>query len=250
VSKDGFFGDASENTVVITFGYELEYEQGYNESEIISGLESSFTDFLLPLLFPSQCPEQRRVLTSFRRLETVGVSKRPDDVVLQDGMTKGPWMSHVTLLNSLAHTFVLLMLVTVTCAEKQDGNECVVLDGSMTIYSDDGTASNDEEKIREELKTGMESGAFVEAPIVRVSYVDLDSNPSDSDSNGKGTTESTPKSKRFLYGVVAGVASLLILLLAVVWRRKHKHEEASTLGPDSTVDAAETTAPDGAHAVV
>jgi hypothetical protein len=96
VSEDGFFGDTSDNVVVVTFGYELEYEQGYNESEIISGLESSFSDFLLPLLFASQCPDdQRRFLTSWRRLETVGFSKRPDDVVLQDGKTNEHW-PHVT----------------------------------------------------------------------------------------------------------------------------------------------------------
>lgn len=147
-------------------------------------------------------------------------------------------------------SFVLLMLVTVTCAEKQDGNECVVLDGSMTIYTDDGTSSNDEEQIREELKTGMENGAFVEAPIVRVSYVDLDTNPSGSDGNGKGTTDSTPKRQRFVYGVVAGVATLLILVLAVVWRRKQKNEENSTLGPDSTIGVVETTALDDINTVV
>jgi hypothetical protein len=43
-------------------------------------------------------------LTTSRRLETVGVSKRPDDVVLQNGMTKGSWMLHVTSLNSLTHS--------------------------------------------------------------------------------------------------------------------------------------------------
>jgi hypothetical protein len=86
VNEEGFFGETSSNEVYVTFGYELEYEQGYDESEIISGLESSFSDFLLPLLFASQCAnERRRVLTSLRRLETVGFSKRPDDVVLQDG---------------------------------------------------------------------------------------------------------------------------------------------------------------------
>lgn len=141
-------------------------------------------------------------------------------------------------------------LLKVACAKKDKDNECVVLDGSMTIYNDDATATNGEEKIREELKTGMESGAFVEAPIVRVSYVDIDTDPSGADGDGKGTTENTPKSKGFVYGVVAGVATLLILILAVVWRRKHKNEEASTLGPDNTVGASETTALDGINTVV
>lgn len=88
MNEEGFFGETSSKEVVVTFGYELEYKKGYKESEkqIISGLESSFSDFLLPLLFPSQCAKEvRRVLTSLRRLETMGFSKRPDDIVLQDG---------------------------------------------------------------------------------------------------------------------------------------------------------------------
>jgi hypothetical protein len=155
----------------------------------------------------------------------------------------------VEFIDSLS--FVLLMLVTVTCATKEkNGTECVVVEGSMTIYTDAPTASNLEEMILEELKAGMESGAFIKAPIVRVSYVDLDSYPSGSDSNGKGTTGKNPQPQVFVYGVVAGVATLLILVLAVVWRRKRNSEEASTLGPGSTLGASHTTALDRANSVV
>ena len=93
--------------VVVTFSYELEYEQGYDESEIISGLESSFVDFLLPILFDSQCTYKRkRELTSSRRLETVGLSKRPDDMVLQDGKAREPFM-HDAYFCVLTHSQLL-----------------------------------------------------------------------------------------------------------------------------------------------
>lgn len=129
-----------------------------------------------------------------------------------------------------------------SCTEKQDDNECVVLDGSMTIYTDDST-SIDEEKILEELKKGMENGAFVEVPIVRVSYIDLDSDPSSGED--AGTTESTPSRNTFMYGIVAVVATLFLLSLAVVWRRTHKSESNSTLSPNITSDAVDTMAADG-----
>jgi hypothetical protein len=145
------------------------------------------------------------------------------------------------IVGFISLSFALSVLLTVACAEKQDGNECVVLDGSMTIYTDDGTSA-DEEMIIEELKKGMEKGTFVEAPIVRVSYIDLDSDPS----GGKGaeTSEGTPSSNTLVYGIVAVVATLLLLALAVVWRRKHKNETTSTLSPDITASAADTIAPD------
>lgn len=87
-NEAGFYGDSSANDLVVSFGYELEYEAGYNASDVISGLENSFNDFLLPFLFPSDCPtdDERRILVSFhRRLETIGVSKRPDDVPIDGG---------------------------------------------------------------------------------------------------------------------------------------------------------------------
>lgn len=85
-NADGFFGDATSDGIVVSYTYELEYEAGTNERDVVSDLESSFNNFLLPFLFPSECPTvTRRVLVSQRRLETVGVSKRPDDVPLVGG---------------------------------------------------------------------------------------------------------------------------------------------------------------------
>jgi len=84
-NADGFFGNSTADAVVVSFGYELEVEPGYDATAVISDLENSFNDFLLPFLFPSACPSVRRILASLRRLETVGVSKRPDDVPLAGG---------------------------------------------------------------------------------------------------------------------------------------------------------------------
>lgn len=85
-NPNGFFGNATNDGVVVSYGYELEYKVGFNENEVVANLENSFNNFLLPFLFPSECPtEGRRVLVLHRRLETVGVSKRPDDQPLPGG---------------------------------------------------------------------------------------------------------------------------------------------------------------------
>lgn len=87
-NPDGFFGDATNDGVVVSYGYELEYKlkPGETESDVVANLENSFNNFLLPFLFPSDCPTVgRRVLAAHRRLDTVGVSKRPDDQPLAGG---------------------------------------------------------------------------------------------------------------------------------------------------------------------
>jgi hypothetical protein len=87
-NPDGFFGDATNDGVLVSYGYELEYklEPGLSENDVVANLENSFNNFLLPFLFPSDCPTVgRRTLVVHRRLETVGVSKRPDDQPLPGG---------------------------------------------------------------------------------------------------------------------------------------------------------------------
>lgn len=223
-NADGFFGSSSSNDLVLSFGYELEYKAGYNASDVISGLENSFNDFLLPFLFPNACPSDDvgRMLASFRRarrLETIGVSKRPDDVPIEG----------------------------VTCAETSDAaNECVVVDAGLTIYTgSDGTPTQSSNEILDQLKQGMENGDFVQDPIVRVSYVDLEANP-DPNKNDGGTdnvSQGRGGRNRVVFGVVAAVATLLLLALAVIWRRKKQQEqlEESTLSANDTatdIDAA------------
>jgi hypothetical protein len=199
----------------------LEYklEPGLSENDVVANLENSFNNFLLPFLFPSDCPTVgRRTLVVHRRLETVGVSKRPDDQPLPG----------------------------VSCSQQsnpENDTECVVMDGQLTIYTNNGTPSTTEEQIQNQLKTGMENGDFVEGPVVRVSYVDLETDPDSNTNGGTGGVDTQGGTSRrgTAIGVVAAIASFLILALALAWRRKkqQQHEE-SVLENGTTLDG-ETT---------
>lgn len=113
------------------------------------------------------------------------------------------------------------------------------MDGQLTIYTNDGTFSTTEEEIQNQLKTGMENGDFVYGPVVRVSYVDVDANP-DPNSNGGGdgvNAQGGGARRRTAIGIVAAIASMLILALAIVWRRKNREQnEESALENETTLD--------------
>lgn len=116
------------------------------------------------------------------------------------------------------------------------------MDGKLTIFTDDGTPSTTEEAIQDQLKAGMENGDFVGGPVVRVSYVDIDANPdpnSNDGGDGVNTQDVTPR-RRTAIGIVAAIASLLILALAIAWRRKNQQSEetvlSSTMQNDTTLD--------------
>lgn len=111
------------------------------------------------------------------------------------------------------------------------------MDGQLTIY-DNGSPSATDEDIQNQLKKGMEDGDFVEGPVVRVSYVDLETDPDNNSNGGTGEVDTQGGTSRrgTAIGVVAAVASLLILALAIAWRRKNQQNEESVLENDTTLD--------------
>jgi len=129
---------------------------------------------------------------------------------------------------ALTFLFLYFSLLSVTCAEKSnDANECIVVDGSLTVFTDDGNPTISKDAILAALQAAMENGDFVEPPIVRVSYVDLSTDP-DSLGDGGGNSEiqgGTAGRRPLVFGLVAAVASILLIALAVVWRRKQQQEQ-------------------------
>jgi hypothetical protein len=111
------------------------------------------------------------------------------------------------------------------------------MDGQLSIYTDDGTPSNTKEEIQNQLKRGMEDGDFVGGPVVRVSYVDIDANPDPNSNGGTDGVDSQGGASRrgTAIGVVAAIASFLILALAIAWRRKNQQNDESVLENDTTL---------------
>jgi len=213
VGNAGVFGNASDEDtqIVVDFGYELEVSSGDIDSEILPALESSFSNSILPQFFPEACPvansgrrRQRRRLTT----TTTAVSSRPNDVVLTD----------------------------VKCSTQHDqSNQCVVVEGEMTIYLQ-GDTGDQEERLLTVIKDGMENGDFTGAHegVVRVSYVEIGTGTTP----GAGTEPTvTPavsiadqggrSNAPLIYGLVGVGTVLLVGMAAILWRKRGDRDQNS-----------------------
>jgi hypothetical protein len=207
---------------VISFGYELESPRNVEdmESELIPILEQQMVDILLPSLFSNDCDDpmevlerrrtQRRALLRVqtrRRLEVVGISKNPDDSILED----------------------------IECASKTDPtNSCVVVRGEMTLYANDDEALESEATTtKQSLKDHMDDGSFndTEVGITRVSYVDLSdrtpsiTTPEDNEIVAGGGGSNNDNGRLVRVTVMVAGAGLLVLMAGIALFRRRKDED-------------------------
>lgn len=80
----GFFGAAAGDQTILTFAYELETIPTVLPAEVISDIEESLVNSVLPVVFPSQCGEdgnQGGDERHLRNLLILGVSSVPDDEI-------------------------------------------------------------------------------------------------------------------------------------------------------------------------
>jgi hypothetical protein len=113
-------------------------------------------------------------------------------------------------------------------------SSCEVMDGKMTIYTDDGAFGNTD-AVKGEIKEAMNDGDFNTIPgIVNVFYVDdLGTAPIEGDEeNG---TQSTPTINGLaspFYAVIAA-GGLVAIIAGVLWRRRKDQDTTSVLTDDS-----------------
>lgn len=87
---EGFFGDTNSNGLSLEYYYELDYDtrilHRVNQS-VLKFLQNKISDLLIPVLFVRTCSNSRRELTERlrRRLEIIGISALPEDVILTGG---------------------------------------------------------------------------------------------------------------------------------------------------------------------
>jgi hypothetical protein len=121
-----------------------------------------------------------------------------------------------------------IVLASVACAQKnEETNMCEIVQGELTVFID-----RDKDEVHAQiidiLKTGMENDEFVYTHdgIERVTFVILDAGTN----SGTGTDDPpTPApanepNRNAIYGIIAGLSSLLLILGVFVWRRKQKEE--------------------------
>ena len=203
VQPDGFFGSFGDSQIVVRYTYELETNAGTTALDVIPSLERAFSDAILPELFVEECHSHHGNVVLQSQLAATGVSTKPDDLVLQ----------------SLA------------CGRANDGNStCVVVKGELTLFVD-GTPERIETEIVAILKDRMKNDKFLSAHdgIKRVTLVDVDSSANSGTGVEASPTPAPTSGPRLdiLYGVLAALAALLLILAIVVWRRKHDKDADS-----------------------
>ena len=152
-AEGNLFGSPDGDPWFLEFGYEVETNpddiNGSFSATVLPPLEAAFNSFLLPSLFPEICREAG-VETSRRRLRVVGISAVPVDEPRPEIPCELP---------------------------VQPGNTCLVVRGSLILFfsGSEDTIAIDQD-VRDQLKLGMDTDAFVPAhpSIARVTFVDLD----------------------------------------------------------------------------
>lgn len=204
VQPDGFYGSTGESQIVVRFTYELETKAGTAAHDVLPSLEKAFSDAILPELFAEQCLSPYGNIVQQNPLDVTGVSTKPDDIVLP----------------SLA------------CVQANYGNsKCVVVHGELTLFVV-GTSGDAQTQIVTILKDRTKTDVFLSAHdgIKRVTLVD-DNSPVNAGTGVETAPSPAPTSNpklEILYGVLAALAVLLLILAIVVWRRKHD-EDADSL---------------------
>ena len=85
LNPDGFYGSSSTFSEVVTYNYELETQPNTTDvNAIVSNLQGTVLNSLLPTLFAGDGCAARRVLRSSRRLAATGASILPEDVVIDN----------------------------------------------------------------------------------------------------------------------------------------------------------------------
>jgi hypothetical protein len=123
----------------------------------------------------------------------------------------------------------------VECESQTDiGNNCVVVSGELTVYTDDSDVGSVKDMIQESIKDNMDAGNFDQAQsdIVRVQFVNLENI-----SNGGTSGASTPTDSNIGSGSAVRVGLFVAagLLVAVVGGLAYKRRAKSMLEDDTQI---------------
>jgi hypothetical protein len=232
VNADGFYGSNGVSETLIEFKYQLEYTAGSSLDDILFALERAVADKVLPTLFGGEC-ERRHQLR--RRLTTVGASINPADMKLPCEL----YLLYIPLADSNFTSYLrsfVSLLVDCTIELKSNTSSCAVIDGQMTVYTDDG-AFNQTDTVLKEIEQAMNGGDFnngIHPEIVNVFYLDQSTDSIEDGADGPGA-QNTPMNNGFStpFIVAIAVGGLAVIIAGVVWSRRKDKDTASVVTDDT-----------------
>lgn len=183
---NGMFGSEEGTGQPLDFYYQVEMlplivpldDAEQANKEIISKVETSVSKTLLPSLFVEQCALTERSRRSDQRphrqlVGMKGVTTLPEDTILAGG-TSDCVMNASSLTITCMLTCMYTFLSTVDCEGElsNDLNECYVVDGTMTLYSNSAVDESFLANLQSIIRDAMTEGDYNELDprIVNVSY--------------------------------------------------------------------------------
>jgi hypothetical protein len=243
-------------TIPIEYPYEIEAITGTKRStinnDILPLVEKAIVDSILQEVFPDRCGNTevgKRRLRIQRRLEVTGVSMYPPDYITTCKYTTThmstffflPFSRFSSLSLSLTSCLLtccnFICTISATCNVERSSstlNECAIVDGELTLFTNDGEAANEQFRIANLIKENMNSGVYddLSDKIVRLYYLNSSSSdPTESNTrngedevNANGSESATGKSERksLKVGLFLGLGALVAILAGVVFRTARK----------------------------
>jgi hypothetical protein len=206
--SDGSFGVITASGVTVQYFYEIEYDTNILHKvsdRILKLIQNKITDFLLPVLFHTSCSDSRRHLakTLRRRLEAVGISPLPDDVIVDEASCS---------------------------SEPSAGVSCSLAFGQASIFGQDGgSAEHQGDRAIESIEIIMKDGGLddIVPGILKVSYVNgtqikgvVSEGLQNSDASDGGSGEELPGYVIAL--IIVGAVGVVAVALFMLFRKRHQ----------------------------
>jgi hypothetical protein len=223
VSTDGTFGIVDRDDLIVVpvnYVYELETVPDTTESEIeneiLPNVERAIVDSLLSEAFPDGCNSSsfgRKRIRVRRRLEVTGISMNPPDLVNPE-------------------------FVCETEAMFDPANDCVIVDGELMLFTDNGHAEEEQALIQEFIKNEMDSGAYDNSSdrIVRMRYLDVSLEPPESnlpgENNENGSSDVPNIQNDVRIGVLVGLFAVLALVSGITYGARRRQIRNADDGND------------------
>jgi hypothetical protein len=196
--SQGVFGSTEGTEEFVEFGYALETTPGATNAQVaaaVQGLEDDIGSLVVASLF-EECASSRRLQEiTHRRLATaVGLSPKPDDVLLSDR----------------------------NCPSGSgEGNRCDVVRSRMTIYLSEASRRLQDfesaDQIRTIVREAMNSGDLndTQPNVERVSYVDLDTLTDDDVTDRDGDGDDRILDRSWLIAIIVGAGGLVCVICGI-----------------------------------
>jgi hypothetical protein len=196
--SQGVFGSTEGTEEFVEFGYALETAPGATNAQVtaaIQGLEDDIASLVVASLF-EECASSRRLQEiTHRRLATaVGLSPKPDDVLLSDR----------------------------NCPSGSgEGNRCDVVRSRMTIYLSEASRRLQDfesaDQIRTIVREAMDSGDLndTQPNVERVSYVDLDTLTDEDVTDRDGDGDDRLLDRSWLIAIIVAAGGLVCVICGI-----------------------------------